>query len=82
MQAEFQNERNLVYLSCKHLRTPGLLDPAPGHLSIEAVMANDRTANRLFPATDRDGFKRRGLDLTDIISDEVEALAIRDRCAA
>ena len=66
---EFQNERGLVYLSCKHLRTPALLDPHPGHLSLEHVIAGDPLALSLFPAIDIDGFRQRGRDITDVIGD-------------
>jgi hypothetical protein len=67
--AEFQNERNEVYLSCKHLRTPQLLNVHKGHLSLEHIIAGDRLALSLFPAVDFDGFRQRGRDITDVIED-------------
>jgi hypothetical protein len=78
--AEFVNEKNSVFLSCHHLRTPGLLNPTPGHISVEHVIAGDSLANRLFPVTDFDGFKQKGKDLADVIGPVSEAE--RERWAA
>lgn len=80
-RAEFQNEKNSVFLSCRHLRTPGLLDPHPGHLSLEAVLAGDVLALSLFAAVDHDGFRQRGRDITDVI-DDIGMQAQREAWAA
>ena len=78
---EFQNETNNVFLSCKHLRTPGLLDPHRGHLSLEHVIAGDSLALALFPAVDIDGFRQRSHDITDVI-DDIGLQAQREAWAA
>jgi hypothetical protein len=69
--AEHTNERNEVYLRCGHLRTPALLDPTPGHISLEHILASpsDKLVRRLFPITDANGWKPRGRDLADVIGD-------------
>jgi|HubBroStandDraft_4_1064222.scaffolds.fasta_scaffold1158530_2 hypothetical protein len=81
--AEFQNEKNSVFLNCRHLRTPALLDPAPGHISFEQAMANpsDPLVRRLFPIVDANGFRPRGRDITDVL-DDVGMQAKREAWAA
>lgn len=68
-----QDENDQCFLECRCKRTPGLLDPAPGHLSLENIIAGDPVANRLFPIQDANGFKPRGRDITDILGDYPEA---------
>lgn len=67
----FQNEKDEVILECRHKRTPLLLDPKPGHISLEHVLASpsDPLVRRLFPVADANGFKPQGRDITDILSD-------------
>lgn len=66
---EFQNEKDRAFLVCGHDRTPGLLDPKLGHISLEHVMAGDPLAISLFRAIDANGFRPRGRDLSDVIGD-------------
>lgn len=78
---EFQNEKGEVFLVCGHHRTPRLLGPAPGHISLEHVIAGDPLALSLFPAIDCDGFKQRGRDIADVIVG-IEMQAVREQWAA
>jgi len=66
---EFQNEKDEAFLICGHHRTPRLLNPAPGHLSLEAVIAGDPLALSLFPATDVNGQRIGHRDIADVLSD-------------
>lgn len=49
--ADFQNERNEVFLACKHKRTPALLPPHKGAISIEHILANTPESRALFPVS-------------------------------
>ena len=64
---EFQNEKDRAFLVCGHDRTPGLLDPKPGHIGLEHLIAGDPLAISLFRAIDANGFRPRGRDISDIL---------------
>jgi hypothetical protein len=46
---QFQNEKDLCYLACRHLRTAALLSSKG--ISLENVLANDKLAAVHFPAS-------------------------------
>jgi len=47
-----QDENEHFFLECRHKRPTGLLPSNPGCLSLEAIMAGDKWAVKLFPFAD------------------------------
>jgi hypothetical protein len=78
-----QDENDQCFLECRCKRTPRLLDPHKGCISLEHAMANpsDPLVRRLFPIVDANGFRPRGRDITDVL-DDVGMQAKREAWAA